>query len=272
MKKTLLILALTTSALLLQKADAAAGEFPFGDGEKLQYTVHYKYGISADIVSVTAKGSLEGDRYHVVADMNTFKFWDSFYKMRDHYETTFRYSGAMLPVSAMRDVKEGGYWAKCNFTWGSDPKSVHCVLDKKDKPHRDTVLRDAREIRDIFNLIYYCRAVDYDNLEDGGQVLTAMAMDRVMYHVTIRQAGRERKKVEGEWWNTVKLVISISSGGREESESMTAIDDGPGKLVFWVSDDSNRIPVMFSVNMKIGAVQGRLTGLEGNKYPLDSKE
>ena len=268
MRKTIILLA----AMLLALTGVSAQEIPFGDGEKIQYTVHYKYGISADLVSLTAVGSLQGDKYHVTANLNTFKFWDSFYKMRDRYETTFRYAPGLRPISAMRDVNEGGYWAKCNFTWGSDPKSVRCVLDKKDKPHRDTVLTDSREIRDIFNLIYYCRTLDFDKLEKGEPVMTAMAMDRVMYHITIRWAGRERKKVEGQWWNTVKVSIAVASGGREESEAKVVVDDGPGKLVFWVSDDANRIPVLFSANMKVGAVQGRMTAVEGNKYPLTAKE
>ncbi|MBQ4221151.1 MAG: DUF3108 domain-containing protein, partial [Bacteroidales bacterium] len=102
------------------------------------------------------------------------------------------------------------------------------------------------------------------------------AMDRTIYKVTIRHAGREKKKVNGKTWNTVKLGISLSVTGADQGETNTAVsvgdtaDDlkGGDKFVFWISDDENRLPVFFSAHLKIGSVQGRLTEVDGNKYPL----
>lgn len=258
----------------LTAAPAPAQELPFTDGETLQYTVHYKYGFSADLASVTTTGSVVGNDYHVTLDLRTFRLWDSFFKIRDRYETTFRMSKGVYPRTASRNVSEGGYWAKCDFTWGADPKSVRCVLDKKDKPHRDTVLTDGHEIRDVVNVIYYCRAADFAKLEAGEAVHTTLAMDRTLYHVQLRFAGRERKKVGSTWWNTIKVGISLKAGGADVNESNTVVSVGDGgeKVFFWVSDDDNRVPVFFSAGLKVGAVQGRLASWSGLKYPETSKE
>ncbi|MBQ5482626.1 MAG: DUF3108 domain-containing protein, partial [Bacteroidales bacterium] len=153
MRKILLILSvLAASALLPLRAQ----ELPFAGGEDLKYTIHYKYGVNADLASLTVKGVEEGSNYHVTAHINTFRFWDSFYKMRDRYESTFAMNRDLKPRTALRDVKEGKYWAKCNFTWGDDPRQVRAVIDKSSRPHRDTVLKENGTIRDVFNMIYYC--------------------------------------------------------------------------------------------------------------------
>lgn len=259
---------------LLAAAPALAQEMPFGDGERLEYTVHYKYGFSADLASVTSVGTVVGGDYHATLDLKTFRLWDSFFKIRDRYETTFRMSKGAYPRTAMRNVSEGGYWAKCNYTWGSNPKSVRCVLDKKDKPHRDTILSDGHEIRDVVNVLYYCRTADFAKLEAGETLHTTLAMDRTLYHVVLRFAGRETKKVSGTTWNTIKVAISLQAGGADVNESNTAVSVGGSgeKVFFWVSDDDNRVPVFFSAGLKVGAVQGRLTSWSGLKYTENNKE
>ena len=276
MRKIFLILSvLAASALIPLRAQ----ELPFADGEDVKYTIHYKYGVNADLASLTIKGVQEGANYHVTAHINTFRFWDSFYKMRDRYESVFSMSRGLKPKSALRDVNEGKYWAKCSFTWGDDPSRVHAVIDKSSRPHRDTVMQEKGAIRDIFNMIYYCRTADYDKLAKGEKVQGIVAMDRTIYHVTLRMVGREKKKVNGHYWNTVKLGISMSVSGADTGEANTAVSigdtaedlKGGDKLVFWISDDENRLPVFFSAHLKIGAVQGRLTEVSGNKYPFTAK-
>ena len=276
MRKIFLILSvLAASALLPLRAQ----ELPFAGGENLTYTIHYKYGVNADLASLSIKGVQEGANYHVTAHINTFRFWDSFYKMRDRYESVFAMDRGLKPRSALRDVNEGKYWAKCNFTWGDDPGRVRAVIDKSSRPHRDTVLQEKGTIRDIFNMIYFCRTADYDKLAKGEKIRGTVAMDRTLYHVTLRMVGREKKKVNGQYWNTVKLGISLSVSGADQGDSSTAVSlgdtpedfKGGDKLVFWVSDDENRLPVFFSANLKVGAVQGRLTEVSGNKYPFTAK-
>ena len=265
-----------TLLLACMPALLPAQELPFGDAETVQYTVHYKYGVSADLASVTVEGRKQGADYHVTAHLNTFRFWDSFFKMRDKYESTFAMKPGLKPRSAMRDVSEGNYWVKCNYTWGDDPTRVHAIIDKRNRPHRDTVLKEDGTIRDVFNMIYYCRTADFDKLANGGKIRGIVAMDRTIYKVTLRQVGREKKKVDGKTWNTVKLAISMTVQGEVLGEGNTTVSlgdtaadfSGGEKMWFWVSDDDNRLPVFFSANLKVGAVQGRMTQLSGNKYPL----
>ena len=276
MRKTCLILsALLAFALIPVRAQ----ELPFAGGEEVNYTIHYKCGVNADLASLSITSVQEGADLHVKAFIKTFRLWDSFFKMRDRYESTFALSPGLRPRKAMRDVNEGKYWAKCTYTWGNDPSSVHAVIDKSSRPHRDTVMHENGTIRDIFNMIYFCRAADFSRLGKGTKIQEIVAMDRTVYLVTLRQAGREKKKVNGKTWNTVKLGISLKVRGGETGEGNTPVtlgdtaDDFTGgeKMWFWVTDDENRLPVFFSADLKVGAIQGRLIDVTGNKYPLTSK-
>ena len=276
MRKICMILsAFLVSALIPLRAQ----ELPFAGGEAVKYTIHYKCGVNADLAALAITGEEEGANYHVTAHISTFRFWDSFYKIRDRYESTFALAPGLKPRTAVRDVNEGSYWAKCNYDWTKDASSIHAVIDKRNRPHRDTVLRENGTIRDIFNMIYLCRAADYAKLEKGEKVRGIVAMDRTIYQVTMRYAGREKKKVNGQTWNTVKLGISLKvrSGATGEGDTAVSLGDtsadfqGGEKMWFWVTDDENRLPVLFAADLKVGAIQGRLTEVSGNKYPFTSK-
>jgi hypothetical protein len=276
MRKICLILSAFLAFTLIP---VRAQELPFAGGEEVSYTIHYKYGINADLASLKITSVQEKNDLHVTAFIKTFRLWDSFYKMRDRYEATFELAPGLKPRTAMRDVKEGNYWAKCNYTWGNDLSSVHAVIDKHNRPHRDTVLHEDGTIRDIFNMIYFCRAADFNRLEKGAKIQEIVAMDRTVYHVTVRYAGREKKKVNGKTWNTVKMGISLKvrSGERGEGNTPVTLGDtdddfvGGEKLWFWLTDDGNRLPVFFSANLRVGSIQGRLAEVSGNKYPFTSK-
>jgi hypothetical protein len=47
--------------------------------------------------------------------------------------------------------------------------------------------------------------------------------------------------------------------------------DGKEDMTIWVSDDQNKIPLFFESPVIVGKVQGRISTIQGNKYPLSSK-
>ena len=277
MKHTLyLLLAVVTLLSLTERT--CAQELPFADGEKLQYTIHYKCGFSADLAQLKLSGEQDGDNYHLTANISTFRFWDSFFKMRDLYETKFQNAPGLKPVYFHREIQEGNYWAKNWFTWSEDASSAHAIIEKKTRPRRDTTYREDGIIRDIFNLIYLCRAADYSKLEAGQPIKSIMTLDRDLFDITVRFIGRETKKVGSNTYNTVKLGVAVKSRNVDLSEGASSVTigttsedyDGSEKLFFWMSDDENRVPVIFSTSLTVGSIRGRLVEISGNKFPLTS--
>lgn len=266
-------------AVVLSSTSAFSEEFPFKGGEKTVYTIHYKLGFSADIATleVNVDEGLENGKqcFHVVSNLKTFKFGDTFYRIRDLYEAKFYASANLQPIMYHRDVSEGNYWSKNWYNWNEDASKVEMKIEKSTRPKREEVLDCPPIMRDLINVIFRLRSVDYDRLLRGEKVHYEMIVDRQINDVYIRMDGRETKKVSSEagTFNTVKLAIAdiIRKDPGEETASKVTIDSPQEKIFFWVTDDENRLPVFFSAPVALGSMNGRMSSSEGLKYPLKSK-
>jgi len=278
----LAILLPASSTILAQQR-----ELPFQAGEKAQIIIHYKYGPKMDIgkmdIAVTEKSGL----MNVRADISTYSFWDKFYKVRDVYETTFTKDG-IVPVKAYRDVHEGDFWARSDYDWRNGGRTLHAVVDKKNRPHRDTVYNESKPVRDVMNLFFAIRALDIDKLIDGKVAHQIVAMDKDLLNVKLKFFGREEKKISGlGTFRTIKLGVTVNARNVEEvpesdkSNFSIAAEKGDGgdenvfygnsKIFIWVSDDENHMPLFFSAPVKVGSINGRLADFSGLKYPMTSK-
>lgn len=275
---------LTLLAFILSVGVASAQDLPFKAGEKLDYVIEYKALFTADMVRVSLElsdfeDSHGGPGFHAVANISTFKFWDSFYRMRDTYETWFLANDTIPPVKFHRDAKEGkNYESEAFLDWNGDFSSVKVKIEKKGAPTRDTVYTEGVLLRDIINSLYLARILDYDAmLESGKPVEVRMTPYRDILQLRVRAAGCEELssgKLGGRF-KTVKLALAIQPKDVEGSGSgfkIGASEDGSyqdgEKIFLWVSDDENHIPVYFSAPASIGSIKGRLSSYTGLKYEL----
>ena len=65
-------------------------------------------------------------------------------------------------------------------------------------------------------------------------------------------------------FRTIKLACEIGT-----SESFSLVDGV--EFFIWLTDDRNKIPVLFTSPIKIGSVRAYITSYKGLKYPLDSR-
>ena len=287
------IFILTAVFGLLSAANAYSqtSQMPFQDGEKAKIIIHYKWGKKADIGAVNLSLNTRTDAgskpyYHIHADISTYKFYDTFFKVRDTYDSKF-YTSDLTPFAASRNVNEGDFWAKNKYTWSNGGKTLRAIVDKKTRPHRDTTFTEPVIIRDVFNLIFACRGLDVKKLMSGKVVKYAVAVDKDLLDVRLKYVGKETKKI-GEFgtFKTIKLAVSVadlhngSSDGKNDNRFSvnvdgTASDDnvfhGDGKIFIWLTDDANHLPVYFTAPVKIGSINGRMATCSGLKYPLSSK-
>ncbi len=267
-------IAVLFAAIALTSFTGRAQDLPFGGGEQLRYTVHYRALFNADLASLTMNCKQEGDTLHVVADIATFKFWDSFYQMRDRYETWFLPTPDLQPGAYHRDVKEGKYWARNWFGWSEGGRRLHAISEKR-RGVRDTVITGPVVIRDVINAIYKMRAADYDAMEQGQPLKVRATLDRDIFEMTASFVKREVRKVEGKTYNTVKLAVTLKPVHMDvhDTESEVSLKSGDkfSTVYFWITEDENRIPVYFSTDLKVGSVRGRLVEASGIRYPLTSQ-
>jgi hypothetical protein len=276
MKKVLLSIALTIFSTYLFAQNA----LPFKAGEKLEVTLNYKLAIKADIATLSfnlQQGTYSGTPcFHILLNARTNNFFDSFYKVRDVYESKFEYD--MDPLYFMRNVSEGNFKARNEYTWSADKKTLFAKVDKStmDAPV-DTTFKSDGTIRDIINLIYSIRAADISSIVAGKPLSMLVAVDRNLSRATCSFVRKETRQVDGfGTFNTVCLAMKLKRVGGESSEGETKLsipegDDSKNTIYIWLSDDANRVPLYLSVPISVGKLEIRVTNLENLKYPLSSK-
>ncbi|MBR7026673.1 MAG: DUF3108 domain-containing protein [Bacteroidales bacterium] len=277
MKKILLSLA---SAIFSTFIFAQNPSLPFKAGEKIEVTLNYKWGIKADIATLSfnlQQGTHSGTPcFHILLNARTNSFFDSFYKVRDVYESKFEYD--LDPLYAMRSVSEGNFTAHNDYTWSADKKTLYAKVSKSTMPAPvDTAFRSNETIRDIINMIYSLRAADINSIVAGKPVSMLIAMDRNLTRATCNFVRKEVRQIDGMGkFNTVCLAMNLKRVGGDFPQGETKLTvptggDSKNTIYIWLSDDENRVPLYLSVPISVGKLEIRTTKLENLKAPLTSK-
>ena len=242
-----------------------AVDHAFACGERLSYIIHYKWlGIRTDVgaaeVTLQDGGVRNGRRLlHPVATGMTYRFWDVFFKVRDRYESVF-YEDSVRPVYFHRDVHEGKYTIQNYFHWDDTTHAIDAQVVRRTSV-RDTLLPGHACTFDVLTLFYNARNMDLEALEPGVNNPVSFVIDEEIFDIYFRYIGREEKRVPGLGvFRTLKFAAKVVAG---------EVFTGEQEMIIWVSDDMNRVPLLFESPIIVGSVFGRLSGWEGLRYPLE---
>ena len=254
----LLIVAILSSAFLLNAQDNA---HPFKSGEKLDFILNYTWGgVITDVGSATCVMTTSGENYNVLITGKTYKFYDMFFKVRERFESTF--TTTLRPVKFNREAAEGKYRMKNTLTFKSD-NSISSRTQKYDRTPVDTVLFGTANTMDLITLFYKSRSQSYSESAIGKKMPLEFVIDKEIYKLYFIYQGKENKKIPGlGTYRTMKFTAKVVAGN---------IFDGKEDMTIWVTDDKNKIPLMFESPILVGKVQGRLSSMSGMKYPVTSK-
>lgn len=199
--------------------------------------------------------------YHATVTGKTDKFFDMFFKVRDLYESKF-YASNIRPFYFYRSVEEGKYRMKntCSF---SQDNIINAKVQRNAEPVKDTVLKGNNCTFDILTLFYFARNLDFSKIQPDVKTPVTFTIDGELYEIYYRFAGREIKKIAGVGtYRTMKFAAMLVAG---------KVFRGDKEMFIWISDDSNKIPLTFEMDLIIGKVFGRLTNFENLKFPQSSK-
>lgn len=251
----------------LSTREIAEKDLSFSDGESLKYVITYKWGsvmtdVGEGVTTLKRIGSGAAPAYfHASVTGKTYKFYDLFFKVRDLYESKF-YASNLSPFYFHRNVEEGKYRMKNTYSFSSD-NVIRAKVQRNDEPVRDTILRGNNCTFDIISLFYFARNLDFSNIQPGIKNPVTFTIDGELYNIYYRFAGREVKKIAGVGtFRTMKFAAMLVAG---------KVFRGDKEMTIWITDDSNKIPLTFEMELIIGTVYGRLTKFENLKFPLTSK-
>jgi len=243
-----------SSSAIAQNDFCSARNTSFKDGEKLTFRVFYNVGfvwINAGNVHFHTKlEDLKGRKvYHITGDGKTAKSYELFYKVKDKYETYID-KESMLPVKFVRHVNEGGFIIDQEVTMNHNRGEALC--DKK-------VYTIPKCTQDVLSAIYFARNIDYNKYKPGDKIPFDMFLDNKVYSLYIKYVGKEEIKTKMGTYNAIKIVPLLIEG---------TIFSGGEKMMVWITDDENHLPLRIESPILVGSVKVDLVGFDNLRNPF----
>lgn len=257
MKKFLTIVAILIS-IHLNAGDDFCGirNTAFKAGEFLTYNVFYNVaGIYVNAGTATFTTTVENINnkpcYHVVGEGRTNSSYDWIFKVRDRYETYFDTSN-LQPLKFIRNIDEGGYKKRENITFNQQTNTA--VTTKG-------VFTVPNCVQDVLSAVYYARNIDFSKYKKDDKIPFDMFLDNEVYHLYIRYLGKETVKTKYGKFRAIKFKPLLVKG---------TIFEGGEKMVVWISDDANHLPIRLESPIIVGTIKIDMMQYKNLRHPLTS--
>lgn len=233
----------------------------FGRGETIRYRVHYGF-INAAEATIETSGRLEriNERpcYQATVTGRTTGSFDYFLRIRDQWRSYID-TASILPMRATRDIAEKNYRKKetVNFDHLRDLAEVH--EQKKDREKRTTV-KILNNAQDMVSGFYFLRTLNYERLKPGDVLKVPGFLEGDSYVLEVTFRGREITETKAGAIRTIKLTPKMPANKLFRGENAISV---------YLSDDKNKIPVLFQAELFVGSIKVDMYKAEGLKSRLN---
>jgi hypothetical protein len=232
----------------------------FGHGEELKYRVFYDswmtYWMTAGTGTmkiypepVTKQGR---ETYQIEVTGNSVGIFTLFYKVRDKF-TSYLDKKALVPLEFYRKTHEGSFRMTDEVVF--DHENLTATSPKMVKPITPGV-------QDVVSAFYYMRTMDFDTARKGDAYYIDFYLDDSVYRSRVIFMGRD--------WVETGLGKFYCMGFKPQVAQGDLFKE-PYPMMLWVTDDSNKIPILAKSGVYIGSITLELIDYKGLKYPLGKK-
>ena len=253
---TLIMLAVISLQSFAQKGDdfRKNENIAFREGEKLTFDVKYGF-VTAGIASfeIPKIKKISGrNAYHVTFEVNTVPTFDTFFKVRDRYETYIDVEG-IFPWRFEQHIREGGFSRDFSAFFDQRKGKAKTSGGEFDIP---------KYVNDIVSAFFYARTLDYSKLNVGDKIpLKNFYKDKV-YDLDVVYHGKETIEVEAGKFECIIVEPLVQEGGLFKNE---------GSILLWMTNDDAKMPVRVKTKVVVGAINSDLTSYSGVYGKLTSK-
>ena len=256
---TLLFGLLIITQLFGQRVRTVKNE-SFGRGEKLEFKVYYHSAVTGNVtagygsISVTEDNRKFNNRdtYHIVATGKSSGFFNVFFKVDDRFESYVDEDG-IFPWLFTRRTREGGY---------KKDDVVNFYHFSGSAVSRKAITHIPINVQDIISSFYFARTLDAETIKPGDVFNLPFFLDDSVYFSKVKFFGRETIKTSIGRIKCLKLKPMMAKGGVFKDEY---------PMTLWVSDDSNKIPIMAESAVIVGSIKMELIKYSGLLNPFLSK-
>jgi len=234
----------------------AFGFSQINPNEKLVYAASYNMsGLLTHIAQVTMQTEIintsKKSYLHLSWEGATFSKWDSFFKIRDLYESYVDPS-TLKPSLYKRSISEGGYTKTEKYIFSG--QKVNSVTRKKNGQEIKGVFNIGSSSQDIISMIYKLRTIDLGSMRSGQFKAFIIVFDQKEYPVWVKMLGHETVSA-GNLGKKDCFKLSISA----KTDKLKGVD----KNLIWLTADTKKVPVMVRFSIPVGTGQMTLSSATG---------
>lgn len=225
-------------------------------GEKLVFAGSYNMsGLMTQLAQVTMSteniSTSKNTYLHLSCELSTYSKWDSFFKIRDIYESYVN-PGNLKPSLYKRSIDEGGYKKKEKYVFKGN--SVTSTVKKRTYPESQKTFTIGGSTQDVISLLYKVRTMDLSKFKVGQTQSLMIVFDEKQIPVTLKFMGKE--------------TVSAGNLGKKECYKLsigakTDALKGKDKNLIWLTADDKKIPALLKFSIPVGTGQLTLTSATG---------
>ena len=227
-------------------------------GEKLVYAASYNMsGLMTQLAQVTMETETmktsKNTFLHLSCQAATYSKWDSFFKIRDLYESYVNPT-TLKPSLYKRNIFEGGFTKTEKYIFKSDGRTVASTSKRKNNPETNRTFTVGNSTQDIVTLIYKLRTVNFQNFKKDQIKSLALVFDEKEIPVVVKFMGKETLSVGN---LGTKECYKIAIGAK------TQVLKGKDKNIIWLTADTKKIPALIKFSIPVGTGQLTLSNASG---------
>jgi hypothetical protein len=238
--------------------------FSFQQGEKLTYKVYYNWKfVWLPAGEVTMLVTESEDAYEVRVKGTTYEAYDNFFMVRDYFYSRIDKS-SLRPLSFVRHIREGEYQLYDSIAFNHQSQTAITYHGKTRQDVKVEVHRLGECMHDLVSVLYSLRNTDVNAYKKGDIIPIKVFFDKEVFPIKVKYVGKTPKKLIKDLgiYNSIKISPELVSG--------QVFAEGT-KMDIWVSDDSNKIPLLIESPLKIGTGKAILKSYTNNRHPFTSK-
>jgi len=237
----------------------------FKTGEKLTFELSYSSMMTGDVTAGIMTSEIHKRKW-VFKNDTTYKIkvigktkgaFNWFLKVNDIYQTYLDVN-YMIPRYFQQRVKEGEYEASRDVRFFHESKKAYFINNKnKDS---DTV-KIEYNVQDLISGIYFARTFNADTLKIHDKISIPIFLDDTVYNTKLTYIGEKTIETSIGKIACLKFNPSVQTGG------MFKDDD---KLVVYISNDKNHLPILAESEIMVGKVKIELVKYSGLRNNFSS--
>jgi len=240
----------------------------FSPGEKLGYEIDYTLGIiriPAGEVSftVSTRSYNHEQAYYFESIGKNYSSIDWFYKVYNQLQS-YSKTGDLKPLWFERNMNINGSESNEIYTIDQPHNRIFSINKKSGSPLKRDTINYSSVFYDILTAGYYLRNIDFTNFKPNDSISIRVILDNKFHPIVIKFLGKESLSLplhnnNNNNYNCLKFSIKVIPGEVfHENE----------KVIAWVTDDENHVPVQFETKIILGSVKIYLINAENTKKPI----